>query len=272
MTESTPALTRALRGEYTRLIGGRLPWWAIIVAAVFGGGLTGLISLVGPENATPPLPGLETAEGVRTVLGLLGVTLFAPALIGTIAISSEYRHHTIGSTFLAIPRRGAVLAAKLIIFALLGLAYGIVLAGAAIGGILIGAAIHGVTPGLSAATMITIALRYAVAAAIYMVLGVGIGALARNHLLAIAITLGYFYLVENVIMIIPGVKAIYPLLPGGATAALTDSTFLSETMAAQIGTAAPLILPAAAGALILLGYAGAAAFAATAVSLRRDLT
>jgi ABC-2 type transport system permease protein len=264
-------LRRALYGETVRLFSTRLPLVTIIVALGCGFGLTGLISVIGPENSTPPLPGLDTAEGVSAVLGLLGVTLFAPALIGTTAITSEYRHQTVGTTFLAIPRRGLVLAAKLIVFAALGLTYGLIMATSGISGILVGAAIHGVTPGVPLAFMINIGLRYAVAAAIYMILGVAIGALARNQLLAIGIALGYFYLIDNLLLIVPGVNIVHPFLPGGATAALTGSTVLSDALASQTGVATPLALPAALAAIVLLTYALAAAAVSTAVSLRRDL-
>ena len=114
-----------LHGEAVRLLSTRLPLWALISAVASGAGLTGLLALIGPENSTPPLPGIDTAQGVGFVVGLSGLTLFLPALIGTIAITSEFRHRTIGATFLAAPRRGRLLAAKLGTFVLLGLGYGV---------------------------------------------------------------------------------------------------------------------------------------------------
>ena len=264
-------MSRLIRGEFTKLFATRLPLWSPIIAACSGGGLTGLLALVGPENATPPLPGLDTAEGVGIVVGMSGLLLFVPALIGTIAVTSEYRHHTIGTTFLAAPRRGRVLAAKLVVFGALGIAYGVVaslFAGAAVVG---AAALQGIELGIPATGLVTLLARLSLAAAVYMILGVAIGALARHQLLAVGIVLGYFYFLEHVLMIIPGVNAIHPFLPGGATSALTDFTFLQDALAEQLPLAAPAAMPPMVGALVLLGYAAVAVCVAIAVPIRRDL-
>ena len=264
-------MSRLIRGEFTKLFATRLPLWSLIIAACSGGGLTGLLALVGPENATPPLPGLDTAEGVGIVVGMSGLLLFVPALIGTIAVTGEYRHHTIGTTFLTVPRRGRVLAAKLLVFGGLGIAYGLVASLFAGVAVVAGAALQGVELGVPVASLVALLARLSLAAAVYMILGVAIGALARHQLLAVGIVLGYFYFLEHVLMIIPGVNVIHPFLPGGATAALTDFTFLSDAIAEQLPIAATAPTSPAIGALVLLAYAGAAACVAIAVPLRRDL-
>ncbi|MDQ0893666.1 ABC transporter permease [Agromyces ramosus] len=264
-------MSRLIRGEFTKLFATRLPLWSLILAACCGGGLTGLLALVGPENATPPLPGLDTAEGVGIVVGMSGLLLFVPALIGTIAVTGEYRHHTIGTTFLAVPRRGRVLAAKLLVFGALGVAYGLVASLFAGVAVVAGAALQGVELGVPVAALVALLARLSLAAAVYMILGVAIGALARHQLLAVGIVLGYFYFLEHVLMIIPGVNVIHPFLPGGATAALTDFTFLSDAIAEQLPIAASGTTSPAIGALVLLAYAAIASCVAIAVPLRRDL-
>ena len=264
-------MSRLIRGEFTKLFATRLPLWTIIIAACCGGGLTGLLAIVGPQNATPPLPGLDTAEGVGIVVGMSGLLLFVPALIGTIAVTGEYRHRTIGSTFLVAPRRGRVIGAKLVVFSVLGLAYGVVASLCAAVAVVAGAAVQGVALGVPPAALVALLARLALAAAVYMILGVAIGALARHQLLAVGIVLGYFYFLEHVLMIIPGVNAIHPFLPGGATSALTDFTFLQEALAEQLPLAAPAAMPPMVGALVLLGYAAVAVCVAIAVPIRRDL-
>ena len=264
-------MNRLIRGELAKLFATRLPMWSLIIAAGSGGGLTSILAIVGPENATPPLPGLDTVEGVGIVVGMSGLLLFVPALIGTIAVTSEYRHRTIGTTFLAAPRRGRVLAAKLVVYGMLGIAYGLVaslFAGAAVA---LGATLQGVELGVPPAGLVTLLARLTLAALVYMILGVAIGALARHQLLAVGIVVGYFYFLEHVLMMIPGVNAIHPYLPGGATAALTDFTFLSDAIAEQLPIASTAPTSPAIGALVLLAYAGAAACVAIAVPLRRDL-
>ncbi|MEI7054465.1 ABC transporter permease [Nocardioides sp. CCNWLW239] len=264
-------LTDAVRGEVVRLTRTRLALWTLVAAAACGGLLTALVALTGPENATPPMPGMDTSEGVSGVLSLLGATLFVPALIGTMAITGEFRHRTVATTFLAVPRRGRVLVAKLVAYGGLGLAYGLGMGLFAVAGIYAGTSARGIVPGLGFEAILDTAMRYGVAAAIYMVLGVGIGAVARHQLIAIGITLGYFYFAENLVMILPGANIVYPFLPGGATSALTGATQLLEMVAAETGVSGPVVQAPVVGAVVLLGYALAASALAAAVSLRRDV-
>ncbi|MGF2947663.1 ABC transporter permease [Microbacterium alcoholitolerans] len=260
-----------IRGELIKLSSLRLVLWTVLLAAACGALLTDALAFIGPENATPPMPGLDTADGVAIVLGLPTVMLFVPALIGTIAVTSEYRHRTIGTTFLAVPRRGRVLGAKLVVYTLLGLTYGIVCSVASGAALFAGAAARGVSIPVPIGEIVLPLIQLALAAAVYMVLGVSIGALARSQLIAIAIVLGYFYLLEFVLMMIPGVNAVYPFLPGGATASLTSFSFLTDAMAEQTSLGSASLASPAMGAVILLAYAGVAGLVAVIVPLRRDL-
>ncbi|WP_443209155.1 hypothetical protein [Rhodococcus rhodochrous] len=264
-------MKRAVRGELTRLFSTRLPMWALIAAVASGAGLTGLLGLVGPENASPPMPALDTSEGVGIAIGLAGLLLFVPALFGTVAITSEYRHQTIGSTFLAVPRRGRVLGAKLAVYSVFGLAYGLLMSLSSAIALWSVATMRGITLGAAAGDLVTLLARLAVAAAIYTMLGMGIGALARNQLVAVGVALGYFYLVEPALMIVPGLGAFYPFLPGGATASLMDFTFLADTVAQESSLGVPALLSPLVGVLVLLGYAAAASVVAVVSPLRRDL-
>ncbi|WP_336159024.1 ABC transporter permease [Amycolatopsis sp. VC5-11] len=261
-----------IAAELRRLRSTRLWLWALIAAAVCGGGLVGLIGVIGPEHVQPPMPGLDTAAGVRNVLGMATVTVLFPAVFGTVAMTSEYRHRTISVTFLFAPRRWRILIAKLAAFAVGGLCYGVVTAVAAGLALYGSAALHGVTVGLAPATVVELLLRIAAAMTIYTVLGVGIGALLRNQVAALAVVIGYLYLVEIALLAIPGVNTIYPYLPGGATAALTEFGYLTDALAQQTGHAGGHLLPTAGGALVLLGYALVAAGLAVAFPLRRDVT
>ena len=129
-------MTPLIKAEFRRLLATRMWPGLLLAAAILGGGLIGAMTLVGPENFDPPMPGLDTEAGIRSVLGILGFTAFVPAAIGTVAVTSEYRHHTVAVTFLFAPRRWQVLAAKLVTYGVAGLAYGIVLAGTAAGALL----------------------------------------------------------------------------------------------------------------------------------------
>ncbi|MEV4472031.1 ABC transporter permease [Nonomuraea salmonea] len=263
-------MTALLAAEWTRLISTRLWLWGLL-AALGSGALVGLLALVGPENFTPPLPGLDTAQGTHVLLGLLGLTVFAPALLGAIAVSSEYRHRTITTTTLFAPRRWTWLVAKLGVYTGAGLAYGAIAAAVA-GGALFGAVmLKGITLGLPTAMVAALLARIALTMAVYTLLGVAVGALLRNQVTALVVVGAYFYMIETVLMLVPGIKVLYPYLPGGATAALTGFTYLTDAVASQTGTSAAQLLSAPAGGGVLVGYAMIAAAIAVAAPLRRDI-
>ncbi len=260
-----------IRGEVARLRATGVARWSALVALVCGGGLTFLLVLTGPQNAQPPMPDVDTPEGVGFVLGIGIVLLFVPALIGTVAITSEYRHRTIGTTFLVVPRRGRVLTAKLAVYTMLGIAYGAIASLTALLALIAAARMRGVPLGVDPVDLAPTLLRLGLAAAVYMLIGVGIGALARSPLVAIGIVLGCFMFAEHLLMLVPGLNGIHPFLPGGATASLTSFTFLSDAIASQSALAPAAMVPPALGAAILAAYAVAAATLAVVLPLRRDL-
>jgi ABC-type transport system involved in multi-copper enzyme maturation permease subunit len=259
-----------IAAEFRRLRSTRLWLLALLLAVIFGGGIVALLALIGPHNLQPPLPGLDTSAGATTILGLISITIFIPAVLGTVAVTSEYRHRTITPTFLAVPRRWRVLVAKLITFGLGGAGYGLISSSTAVGGVLAACALRGQPLGLGAGDVVGFMARVVLTSAIYTLIGVAVGALLRNQVLAVLVVLGYFYFLETLLLIIPGVNALYPFLPGGATSALIGFSFLTDQLGDQLGWATTL-LPSAGAALVLLGYAAAAAFAAIAVPLRRDI-
>jgi ABC-2 type transport system permease protein len=256
--------------EGRRLLSTKLRLWSLLAAAA-SGGFVALLGFVGPENFDPPMPGLDTEQGVQLVLGMLGLLAFIPALLGTNAVTSEYRHQTITFTYLFAPRRWTVLAAKLGVYATAGAVYGAVTVVIAGSGLALAATAHGIDLGITTGTVIGLLLRIAVLMAVYTVLGVAFGALLRNQITALVVVGGYLYFGETLLLLIPGVNAVYPFLPGGAGSALTGFTFLTQA-ANQAGTTTTHLLSAPVGTLVLLGYVLVASILAFTAPLRRDVT
>jgi ABC-2 type transport system permease protein len=261
-----------IRAEIRRLLATRMWGGLLLAAALLGGGLMGAMALVGPENFQPPMPGLDTEAGIRAMLGILGYTAFLPAAAGALAGTAEYRHRTAAVTFLFAPRRWQVLVAKLVTYGAAGLAYGLILAGTAAAALFAVAALRGIPLGLPAGTVLALLARIGLAMVVYLLLGVGVGALLRHQVAAPAVVIGYLYLGEPLLMMIPGGNALYPVLPGGATAALTDFTYVADAMSQEVGSAAVRLLPPVAGALVLTAYALVAALIAVVLPMRRDIT
>jgi len=101
--------------------------------------------------------------------------LFA-SLIGVMAITSEFRHGTIRSTFLVTPDRTRVIAAKVIASLLMGILFGIVAIGLSLG---LGYAIlriRGIDFALDTGHVVLLVLGTLLMTALWAALGVGVGA------------------------------------------------------------------------------------------------
>jgi hypothetical protein len=187
-------------------------------------------------------------------IGTRAGMLFA-ALAGALAITSEIRFGTIRPTFLVEPRRSPVLAAKYAISALTGLVYGLLAEGLMATFAAVAFSLRGIPNQLTANDYTRILLGGAAAAALWAVLGVGIGALVRNQVATLVGLCTWMFLVESVSegFIPNGAK----LMPGGAGLSLAGNEHK---------------LSAGVAALLLITYTASAATAGWVTTLRRDVT
>ena len=185
---------------------------------------------------------------------LLGA-LFA-GLVGALSITGEIRHGTIRPTFLFTPRRGHVIAAKIVASGLVGIVFGLVAVGVAVG---VGSAVlaaRGIPITLDSGDYALMPAGGIAAAALWAPLGLGIGALVRNQVATLVAIFLWLFFVENLLIdFVPGVGKF---APGAAAAAIT-------------GLDPESLLAPALGALLLVLYAAAAAAAGTIATLRRDV-
>lgn len=134
----TTAAPRVLRAEWTKLRSVPSTAWSVLALIA----LTVLLSYVvavsvttsgGTPGCTPGAPGCGDEDVVMN--GLSGVYLgqFAVVALAALVATGEYATGTMRSTLAAMPRRGAVLAAKAIVVAGLCLVAGLVAALAAFG-------------------------------------------------------------------------------------------------------------------------------------------
>ena len=107
-----------LRSEWTKLRSLRSAFWALTVTVVLGVGLGAVISAAaahGYANGSVS----EKLSWDPTGVSLAGVAIaeLAIAVLGVLCISSEYSSGMIRTSLIAVPKRGRVLAAKSLVFA-----------------------------------------------------------------------------------------------------------------------------------------------------------
>ncbi len=106
----------ALRAELLKAVTTRLLLW-------FGLALLALLAFVlSTRIGTEDLFNLTRHSTQRSILETAGIASVITVLLGSVLITTEYAHGTINQTFLVVPARERVLAAKLAAIVILGVA------------------------------------------------------------------------------------------------------------------------------------------------------
>ena len=199
--------------------------------------------------------GLDTAAGVRHVFSAGRDFLFLFIALGAVGAAGEFRHGTAVPTFLATPARWRVFVAKLAAHLGLGaiVAAACVAVEIAIALPWIDAQGTGVTPW--SAPVLEPAIGSILSGAAYCSLGVAVGMLVRNQIVALAVTLGWFAVAEGALATFT--PEVSRFLPGGLFSG-------ADNQAAHL-----LALPVA--ATVLAAYVAALTLLAARTTLRRDI-
>jgi len=217
--------------------------------------ILGMTALNTALSLSEPHTNLAAGDAVRHALsaGRDFTVLFVA--LGAVGAAGEFRHGTAIPTFLATPVRHRVVWAKIATYLVLGLLVALTAAGLQLATVLPWAAAdgHGVAPWSS--DVLSPVIASLAAGASYAALGVCIGLLVRNQLVALAVAVGWFTVVESALAIlVPGVSRF---LPGGAFSGV-DTTGLD-------------LLPLHAAVLLLAAYVAAISILALRTTLRRDI-
>jgi hypothetical protein len=256
-------MTRLVRAEWTKLFTTRVWIGLVLGACAISGGFaaitTGFAGATqnGQQAGPPPVGTPEFERQAFAVGASAGILLL---ILGIIGMTQEYRHRTATPTFLTTPRRGRVVVAKLLAYALAAVPIAVLVLAVGVLVVEIYAGARGAAPALNADNLRTL-LSAGVVLVVYAVIGVGIGALLRNQVGAIVGSLVYLFVVEPIIGAIGAISSAYKWLPGGAVAAITSNS----------QGQGPDVLEPWQGALLLLGYGLAFALLGTFLAVRRDV-
>jgi ABC-2 type transport system permease protein len=264
----------------------------VVIDLLFGFGLS--FARGGRHGGTAGLVPHGSALWFANVFAVLDNARLLALVLGVLIITGEYRHKTVTPTFLAEPRRGRVVTAKLKVSFGGGVVLGVVtmVTGLVLGFLLVALKVHscflglsdgGVQQGMSQAlcraqhgvyfvanthTMwhqwSLIAPGVILGTGLFAIYGLGLGALLKNQVVAIVVGLGFTLVVETI------VTAIWPTigeyLPGQAATALEDA----HRTGFNGGTVQ--LLPWWGGAVMLVVYGVVLAVLGTTTTLRSDIT
>ncbi len=250
-------MTALVRAEWTKLFTTRVWLGLLLGSCVMVAGFTVLLTAFAgnPESGLPPV-GTAPYEQLAFATATNVVVLFI--ILGIIGMTQEYRHRTATPTFLTTPKRGRVVIAKLLAYALAAVPLAVLVLAVNVLVVYLHAGARGAAPELTGDNLRVLASS-GLALVVYAVIGVGIGALLRNQVGAIVGALVYLFVIEPIIRQIPATAPAYKWMPGGALEALT-ATFQG-----------PDLLEPWQGGLLLLGYGLVAALLGTLLAVRRDV-
>lgn len=259
-------MIRLINAELLKIRSTRM--WLGMLALSAGFSLMNLAVLVvfaGNEmDGEAVLPPVTDPATVRTFYSSASSGVLFMMILGILGITGEYRHRTIGAAFMVTPRRGRVVASKLISYFLFGAAFGLATVLVTVAVALPALAIKGGSTSLLDHDVPLILGGTILAMALYALVGLGLGALIRNQIAAIIVAVGWVQLVEGIVTL--ALPEVGQWLPAGAVRALTYSS-LAFDGSGQIDT-----LPAWGGALLLTAYGLVFAAVATVTTVRRDIT
>lgn len=214
--------TNVLASEWTKIRSVRSTYWTLFTAAVATVGLSAILCAVYVAQYAH-LTAKSRAGFDAASFSLTGGVLaqLAIGVLGVLVISSEYGSGMIRSTFVAVPQRLTVLAAKATVFAVVTLA---VMTTACLAAFFIGQAIlsaKGIGVGLGAPNV----LRTVAGTILYLVvlglLSLGLGALIRKTAGGITAVFGMIFVLPVLSGLLPSsMSAIQKFMPSNAGQAI----------------------------------------------------
>jgi ABC-2 type transport system permease protein len=244
--------------EWTKLRSVRSNYWTLLIAAAVTLGVTAIVAQ--SIASAPPPPAGPIDPLTSSFLGYGEYTVLPVTILSVLTFTSEYATGLIRSTFTAVPRRRAVLAAKAAVAGGAALTAGELLAFACF--LFTQAILSRRHRGLALAH--PGALRAVLAAGLLLAVcamtGVGVGAVVRHTAGAIAAAVTVIYLLAVLCLALP-----HPWNASLGRFTLPFAAYQLVTVHPQ-----PSLLSPGLSMLVLIGWPAAALLAAALLITRRD--
>ena len=270
------AVIAGVRSEWLKIRTTAVPWVltgiAIIINGLLilvyfinhgnggGGGNNGGGSGDNGSFGIPNYP--HTTQQLRNLLGSGFMCYLLALLLGVLIVTTEFRHKTVTTSFLVTPHRPRFVGAKLITAAVLGAVLAVVMLVAT----LIGGGATLVAQGGSLSSLIdqlpAVAPGMILVFALFAILGLGVGSVLTNQVAAIIVCLGWFIILEGIL-----VQLVHGAARWVPTGAATAASNLTRGRGADFG-----LFNWWQGTLLMLAYGLVFAAAGSIILTRRDIT
>jgi ABC-type transport system involved in multi-copper enzyme maturation permease subunit len=246
-----------VRAELRKVFSTQVWFWMLIVCLA----LTTLGVVI-------PLSTSNDSDVTQHLHDLFSIVAEVPAyvalfVLGVLSVTTEYRYQTITPTVLSTPSRRRLITAKLIATLVLGVAYSLACIALELAIALPWLSSRNIDAHLN--DQLGAIFGVFVVLTLYAVVGLGIGALVRNQIVAVSVGIAFILIIDHLVLAIPKVKDVFPYLLSGGTAAITNSA--GDRSANGVQLLSPL-----GGVAVLVIWGLATAIIGASVSMNRDIT
>jgi hypothetical protein len=246
-------MIRLVRAEFSKLWDTPTTWLLFGAALALVAASTILSLALGP---------VRSVENQRVLVGFASTAGLVALVAGVVSAAGEYRHHTIIPAVLLTPGRAPLVAAQAVTYAAGGAAAGLAAAALNTLIVIVGVPIRGAHVGVPVGQIAVVTIGAVIYTALSAASGVGLGALARNQVAAVAGVLVFVSLLD------PAISALAPALgkfgPSALGIAFSDSGAASNGPFSQI-------LPLWAATVAYQSYVAFFLIVGTIASLRREI-
>jgi ABC-2 type transport system permease protein len=249
-------VVRLIRAELLKLRTTQVWFWLLLAAVAIA-----VLFVVGPLASND----VHSTADVVNMFASSGTVYVAVFVLGVLGVTTEFRYQTITPTVLATPSRWALITAKMITYAIVGAVYAATC-------LIVQLAIA--LPWLSSKNIdFSLGSEHVPRAlggvfgvvTLFGIVGLGVGALLKNQIVAVTVGVIFLLVLQNLLLIIPGVKHVFPFMPGGGVASIL--TITGDRTANGVSLLSP-----AGGVVVLLAWAFIPAILGASITMNRDIT
>lgn len=249
-------MVRLIRAELLKLRTTQVWFWLLLAAVAIAG-----LFVIAPLASND----IHTTDDVAGMFTSSGAAYIPVFVLGVLSVTTEFRYQTITPTVLATPSRWALITAKMITYALVGAVYAAICLLIQLAIALPWLSSKGIHVSLGSDHLPRALGGVFAVVALFGIVGLGAGALLRNQIVAVTVGVIFLLVLQNLLLIIPVVKHVFPFMPGGGVSSIL--TITGDRTANSVQLLSPL-----GGVLVLLGWAFVPAILGASITMNRDIT
>jgi len=252
-------MIRLIRAEFLKLRTTQVWFWLLLATVAVSALL--IVGQLAPSDSS-----VTSSFDVANMFASSSQPYVLVFVLGALGVTTEFRYQTITPTVLQTPSRWSIVIAKMITYAIVGIGYALVAVAVQIAMAVPWLSAKGISVDFGNSDVQRALAAVFGVVALFGIIGLGVGALLKNQIVAVVVGIVFLLIVQNILIVIPGVKHAFPYMPAGAS----DAMLLSHVGINDFN-GVHLLSPLG-GVLVLLLWAFVPALVGASFTMTRDIT